>query len=378
MEGFGGDLGETLHRIGFVSPDVLKAVLWKVVLLLGITDLLLAITAVIHRVYVDRRERLYKEAYDKYSNQVIDAIFGEGSVDPPRGNVEKEALGDVCLEILKKFRGAFTEKVRQIAEGTGVVDYYTRRTRSFILQRRIVAYEKLAHLRIYKIKEEVRKELEKEEKEWAIGRLILSYTLLSEDFGDVEFVFESLKKIRYVSFKFVEFVWSYILDTFSEEGKLDELLSFVWERFSEKPFVLRAFVEAAGSKRIQGLGSYVLKIYERHREDVLMRISCVRSLGLMGFEEACDIISENLVHPDWRVRAVACRFSSICPWDRIGELLVERLKDESYHVRINAGKAILHFKNRAREVFEKLLSSEDRFARDTARYFLRELEVKNA
>ncbi len=378
MEGFGGDLGEILQGVSFIASEELKDFLWKVILILGAVDLLLAVTTVVHRIYVDRRDRLYKRAYDRYSDQVVNAVLGEGKIDPSKRDIEKEALGDVCLEILKKFKGSFTERVRQIAQEMGVVDYYLEKTRSLIVHDRVVAYEKLAYLKVYEIKEDLRRQLEKEEREWVMERLIFSYALLSEDFRDVELLFRSLERMRHVSFKFVEFLWFDLLDTFSEKGRLEEFLDFVWENFSERPFILRAFVEALGNKRIPSLGSFVLRVYERYREDTTMRISCVRALGLIGFEGACDIILDNLVHPDWRVRAVACRFAFLCPWERVGGALVERLKDESYHVRINAGRTILYFRDRAKKVFERLLSSEDRFAQDTARYFLQELEVRNA
>lgn len=378
MDGFGGDLGEILQRISLVRPEQLKAFLWGVILILGITDLLLAVTAVVHRLYVDHRDNVYRRAYEKYSDQVVNAVLGDGRVDPPENDIEREALGDVCLEILKKFTGAFTDEVRKIAEDKGVVDYYIRKTRSSIVHNRLVAYEKLAYMRFYQIKPDIRKQLEEEDREWVIERLIFAYTLLAEDFKDVEFVFLSLERFRFVSFKFVEFLWFNLINTFLEKGKLEKFLEFVWDRFSEKPFFLRALVEAIGNRRIPHLGGFIIRIYERHKDDIGMRISCVRALGLMGYEGACDVILDNLMHPDWRVRATASKFAFLCPWERVGEILVQRLRDKSYHVRMNAGRAILYFKDKAKKVFESLLNSEDRFAQDTARYFLQELEVKGA
>jgi HEAT repeat protein len=240
-----------------------------------------------------------------------------------------------------------------------------------------VAYEKLAYLGYTPIKECLRHEIEREERYWVVGRLCFAYSILIETPSEVEFVFKRLEEYENISFKFIEFLWFEVLGRFHSKGDVKKLLEFV----ENNPFsdtTLRALIEALGNRRLTEGIDFILRVYQEKEEDTLFRLSCVRALGNIGYEGFCEIFFENVKHEDWRVRAVVCKFAYLCSRDEVIESLKDLFKDPSYYVRINAGRALLHFKEKAKPVLESLLNSEDRFASDTARYLLSELEVKGA
>lgn len=381
MVDISGDLGQILERIQPLRPEVLKVLLWRVFLFLGTLDVGLFAGTVVHRLYVDYKDKRYRRAYDFFTDKVVEAIFGEEDVPNPKSDIEKEALVDVLVEINRKFRGETEEKVKEIAKKTGVVEFLIKRTKSFSLRKRILAFEKLAFLGVKEVKGSLRKSLEKEEKSWVIRRLALAYSLLIEDVSEIKFLFSKLSTIEDTSFKFLEFLWFNLLTNFHKRDKFEDLLGFVRNLFRErklKPELLRSFVEALGNFKHPEGADLIREIYEGFKEDTLMRISCLRALGLTAYEGFCELFLENVEHPDWRVRAVVCKFAFLCPWEEVKGPLVERLYDKSYYVRINAGNSLLFFKSNVKPVLEELLQSEDKFVRDTARYLLQELELQHA
>ncbi len=381
MEGFGGDFGTLLERIQPVDPYTLKEILLKVILFLFGANVFLFVTIPVHRLWVDYRDGRYRRAYQRYTEQVIQAIFGSEDLVPPRGRIEKEALGDVCIEIKRKFKGEVGEKAKEIARRYGVIDHYVRQTDSLLAYTRITAYEKLGYLQVRFIKPKLRSEIEREKKEWMLGRLCFTYSLLIEIIDEVGFIVEKLSSLRTISFKMLEFMWFNIINTFRETGAVGDLIRFAeknllpQKRYSE---LVRALVEAFGSVRLGEATDFILRAYELYRNDNLMRLSCIRALGTIGYSDFCSIFLENSMHEDWRIRAVVCRFAYLCPYKVVIDRLIERMKDENYYVRINAGKALLFFKKKVKPILEEMLSSEDKFASDTARYLLEELKVKGA
>lgn len=381
MEGFGGDLGLLLERIQFISPSLLKDILVNVILFLLGANTFLFVSTVVHRLWVDFRDSRYRKAYRKYTEQVVQSIFGPEAITPPRSKIEKEALGDVCVEIKRKFKGSVEEKVTEIALKYGVVDYYIRQTDSRLTHTRVTAYEKLGYLQVVAIKPKLRSEIEKEKREWVLGRLYFAYSLLVENTEEVGFITDQLSKLRTVSFKLLEFLWFNIVNTFREKGDIGKLIEFAEDRLlpdRQRTQITRALVEAFGSMRLSETADFILKAYELYGEDHLMRLSCIRALGNIGYSDFCPLFLENVRHEDWRIRAVVCKFAYLCPYEKAIDPLKERMQDENYYVRINAGKALLFFKDRVRPVLEEMMSSEDKFARDTALYLLEELEVRSA
>ncbi len=381
MPGLGGELPELLDKIQFIPPPVLKEILIKLILTLFLINVVLFAITVGQRLWVDYRDRRYRKAYEKYTEQVSQALFTEGKVDKPKTRIEMEALGDVCIEIRRKFKGMVEERILEIAEDTGVIRYYKKQTKSFLIQTKITAYEKLSYLGVTSVKPSLKEEIKKEDKDWVVGKLCFAYVNLSETVEDVGFVFSRLSEFKTISLKFIEFLWFETIKKFNERGELSNLIDFVRDRFYLRYYqadTLRAFIEALGNFGAVEGTDFILEVYEEKGEDILIRLSCIRSLGNMGYSDFCRIFIENVSHKDWRVRAVVFKFSYLCEREVVMDYLEKGLGDENYYVRMNAGRAFLFFGDNAKPVLEKLLNSEDTFTRDTVTYLLEELEAKNA
>ena len=379
MEGLVGELGTVLKRIQLIESVTLKHILLWSILMFLFTDILLFLFTVIHRTVADARARLYRRYYDMFTDQLVEAIYGTGKVSEPKTKIEKEALGDVCIEIARKFTGKERDIALKIALEKGIVDYYIQKTRSPFLPTKVVYYEKLGFLKRREIKDQLKHDITRTRQEWAVGRMCFALSLITEEVEDVKFLVDKLSSLRFISFKFLEFIWVNIISNFRE--RLEDLLSFAETYLVEglnRKEILRAFVESCGNLRLTQTVDFVLKVYGAYMEDSIMRLSCIRALGNMNFVNFINIFKENVNHPDWRIRAVLCRFAHLCPYEEIIDDLKTLVGDKNYYVRINAGKSLLFFRDRVRHVLEELLGSEDPFIRDTVKYLLEELEVRGA
>ena len=374
-----GELSQILENIQLIEYKTLKDILKFFIALLALTNLLLFFTTIIHRLYVDLRDYRYRRSYERYEYEFEAYSMGRGVVTNPRNSIEFEALSDFCVFLIRKEGAIVSDCVRRVVSGLGLVDYLWKQTRSLFLNTRVTAFERLGYLRAKEIKDILEKLIKEERREWVAGRYCFAYSFVVDEMRQLSFLISKLSEFEEISFKFIELIWSNILENF--RAKRDELREFVLDEllgFRKKWYVLRSLVEAVGFEGEKEFTPLIREIYDRSKGDVLMRLSCLRALGLLGYEDYCDLFLSNVDHPDWRIRAVVCKFAYLCPFNTVVESVKGRLSDHNYYVRINAGRALARFGMQAVDVLKEIMKSEDKFARDTAKYLLEEIELKHA
>ena len=375
-----GELSQILENLRFVDYETLKEILKGFIIFLAVLNALLFVVTILHRIYVDLRDSRYRKAYERFEREFEEFTKGGSGLSRPGSSIEFEALADLFVYLIRRDGTDITDCVRRIAEKTGLIEYLWKQTGSLFLNTRVTAFERLGYLRVHEAEPVIKEELIRESNEWVLGRLCFAYSFLVNDREKLSFLLGILSDLREISFKFIELIWTNILDNFRAD-KRKILRDHVVENLigsQERWQVLRSFVEAVGFSGEREFIPIIREIYDRTKKDVLMRISCLRALGMLGYDDYCELFLENVDHPDWRVRAVVCKYANLCPFQTIIGPLVKRLSDENYYVRANAGKAIASFGKRAEGVLREILESEDKFARDTARYLLEELELKYA
>ena len=375
-----GELTQILENLRLVDYETLKGILKVFILFLAGLNVILFIGTILHRVYVDIRDLRYRKAYEGFEREFEGYTLGRSGLSRPKSSTEFEALADLFVYLIRRDGADITDCVRRIAGEVGLIDYLWKQTRSLFLNTRVTAFERLGYLRVEEAEPVIREDLIRERNEWVLGRLCFAYSFLVRDKEELSFLIGILSSLKEISFKFIELIWTNILDNFRADRR-KILRDHVVENLigsQERSQVLRSFVEAVGFAGETEFIPIIREIYERTKKNTLMRISCLRALGMLGYKDYCELFLENVDHPDWRVRAVVCKYANLCPFQTIKGPLVQRLSDENYYVRVNAGKALASFGKMAQEVLGDILNSEDKFARDTARYLLEELEIKHA
>ncbi|GEM_PF-6896551 len=356
-----------------------KEVLILIVLTLFALNALMFIATIVHRLYVDYRDRKYDRSYKKFRRYVEEVCGGGDLRIKPSGTVEYEALTDVLIDFLRETSYSAEECVLRIAEESGVINFLRRQANSFLLNTRVTALERLGYLNDSWAEKEIRKRILESERGWLAGRLAFAYSLLVYDLERLKFLMDAVSKSKEMSFKYLELIWENIITNFKRTGKVEDLISYIDEeltRYKDYERVLRAMVETAGMLRERSFAPLIEKIHDLFAEDDLMVLSTLRSLGTIESPAYCRLFLRSVSHRDWRIRAVACKYAYLCPFEVAIDKLRERLADESYYVRINAGKALASFGHCSMKVLKELAQSEDRFARDTARYLLEEMRLR--
>jgi len=375
-----GDLSQVLEGIRLVDYTTLKEILKFFIGFLAVLNLFLFLGTIVHRLYVDLRDSRYRKAYERFEREFDEYTKGTSVFTRPMGSIEYEALADLFVFLIRRDGFYITDCLRRLARDLGLIDYLWQQTRSFFLNTRVTAFERLGYLRVEEAGPVLKGLIQEEKREWVAGRFSFAYSFLVRDREDLSFLIEVLANLKEISFKFIELIWTNILDNFrSDRRKI--LRDFILREMigsSQRWHVLRSFVEAVGFAGEREFIPIIREIYDRTKRDTLMRISCLRALGMLRYEDYCDLFLKNVDHPDWRVRAVVCKYASLCPFQTIIGSLRARLSDPNYYVRVNAGKAIASFGKQSEGVLREILESEDKFARDTARYLLEELELRNA
>lgn len=362
------------------------------------STLFMFLVLILNKIYVESKERKFNRLREYYiskinkwlfdpNSQTEELYFGKNKIknysfqfnlNKPKKEIEFEALGDVIVEILLNITGEIENKLKMMAIKLGIYNYYEKKAKNGSLPIRISAVEKIGYLRLPDARAFLYSILKSNENKDLKARAILALSLVAENMWDlVKTIIVLSEPGFHKSSKFNEFIFINIIQSLRNSGKIDELIKFInyVKNNMSIPFILkRDIIEACGSTNFYEAKKVIIDYFERFKEISLMKIACVRALGRIGGEDACNIIKISLNDADWRVRAVGAKNSNLCSEEIILDLK-KCLYDWNYHVRINAAEALLNFGNKGIEVLKIEKESEDAFVRDLSIYMLNLLDI---
>lgn len=286
----------------------------------------------------------------------------------------QEALADVCIDALIGLRGEAEVRIHQILRTTSLVDKYKRQCQTGSWLQRVRAVERLGFFRMETLRPFFLSRLKRESSLEVQIKLIWALSLIANK-TVLRVTVRWMTQAMQVSSKFREYIFTNIIDGLRRQGQA-RLFPWMMEKIRHGrqgivPLVIqRDMVEACGSAGLYEAIPVVFRFYRHYRDHPEMRIACIRALGKLGGRDACSVIRAGFSDPDWRVRAIAARFSYLCDASVI-DFLERLLEDPSYYVRINAAHALASFGAPGRERLQAVIRhTSDPFARKVARYVL--------
>jgi HEAT repeat protein len=354
-------------------------VLTVAVLVMAFLVLALIVVTISHRALLDRRSKRMDRLRVRYHARMKEALRDPSAmIDTPRTSVEADALCDVIIEMLDEASADEADRLRKRARELGLDTRYKRLACSRSYVKRFRAIERLGFLKLPDTKYFLLSLLGRERAREVVARIVLALTFIVDEEEDLAIINQVLKSPFFKSSKFNEYVYCNIIRSLREAGKEQVFVEFLESLLTDAalPVALKKdIIEACGAAQCYAARDVTLQFFERYHAVPQMRIVCIRALARIGSTVLSEIVRSCLSDPDWRVRAVAARNGWLCSFDVVDHL-AECVTDVNYHVRVNAAVSLSQMGLRGHAALSALHHSNDRFARDVARYIMQEAEVR--
>lgn len=292
-------------------------------------------------------------------------------VPVPVTSQDWQIVADVLIYLLRGTSpGERQEQLQKIARHLQVSQHIAPSLCSKSWVRRLHAVERLGFLVLPENKPLLQDALAVEKNPHVKAKLLWALSLVGGA-QDALLVVTHLMQQEIVSSKFNEHLYRNFLEHLKNQGRTDEALSLCEQLIGAEQvpaLFKRDLIEACGVAGFTPAIALIQQFYERSNSDPANCISCLRALGTMQADPEGTLIFPALMHPDWRIRAVAARAAASVKGAY--EHLRHLLGDGNYHVRMNAAMALGSQGEAGRVELEYGLTSQDRFVRDICRYML--------
>lgn len=350
-----------------------KGFLKEAILILLIATMLLFLVMIFQKLITEREERRIADAKHYYLSACYRFLQDNSSpVRAPISRLEIMAFADVVIYLLAE---TDKEKSTHLQNLAAKLQLPEKLCRQFTVRgswvSRLLAVEKLGFLKLPATAPIYRELLERERESHVIAKLLWALSQIATT-SDVAIINRVLLSHQVISGKFNEMIYCSIISSFIGRNEDAEVLALIEEMLSDQQLPLqikRDLVEACGVSQFKHSLPLLRNSYEQFSSEVTMKIACLRAMGVMGGDSKGELTLPALNDPDWRVRAVAARYS-VLDGEGILPSLTALLGDSNYHVRINAARSLGAISEEGRDILYQQLNSSDRFVRDVCAYIL--------
>lgn len=359
-----------------ILPIILKDYLIYAIYFFGITALFLFLTLVIHKTYVERKEKRKTELIRFYRSAIEKYLKGASTViDKPSKRIEYDAFSETCIDIISRADEVLAEKVKLLLKENGVVGFYKKMAYSGSWIKRFYCVETLSLYRMYDLKDFFIDILNKDPMNEVKAKALWGLSLIADE-ESLWIISRRLSKNGLsLSSKFNEYIYTSALNNLKSQGSEVRCIEFLRriKDDGEIPLTLKKdIISAAGVAGLKEAVNIIEDYMHTYSNDILMRIACIRALGMLNGLKKEQMI-EGLSHSDWRVRAVTAKAIS---GDIDGDVIMalrKALYDEAYFVRLNSAKTLSSLGDKGISALVEERSSGDKFVQDIARYLLQEV-----
>ncbi|MGD0883989.1 MAG: HEAT repeat domain-containing protein [Thermodesulfovibrionales bacterium] len=364
----------------FIDPYRLKEFLIFAITAASVLVVALLIGMIVHKLYIEfqtkRMERFRKEYVLAISSQLIESDIEIGT---PKGRMQREALGDVMIDMLASIAGDMEAKVKKLALDLGMSEHYVLNAKSGSRVNRLISVEKLGFLKLPEMKGFFRALLSEDGGDpEMLARAVLALSFIADAEEDLNVINRILQNPLFRSAKFNEYAYTNVIKSFIK-GKREEYFLTFLDALKDDPAVpvmlKRDIIEACGSEMFYPAKGIIMKYFKQFFHTPEMKIACIRALGRIGGEDVCEMVGACLRDDDWRVRAVTAKNAYLCPADMAAHLK-ELLHDDNYYVRVNAALSLSKLGDKGLAVLHEGMLSTDRFTVDVSRYILDEVRIR--
>lgn len=350
-----------------------RAILVAAILLLAFMTIVLLVTLVIHKTYVEMQESRSLRLRKKFNDIFPSFINGKDEHLPhPKQTLAIDALADVAIDQIAMADRSTANRIRAELNQAGIVDSLLGRldnSRSWV--RRYRALERLGFLKLEDLRPIYLKLIENETDVRIVSKALWAASYVIEE-EDIPLITGFLGDSNFMSAKFNEYLFTNMIGEFRIKQGDDATISII-ERFLNQetiPVLLkRDIIESCGKMGFTPCVPLILDAFHHYRDITEMRITTLRALGGLSTSSLCEVIIPALTDPDWRVRMVASRSANLCS-DKCVPYLENLMRDKNYHVRINAAKTLLTLGEQGKAALNRALGGTDRFARDISHFVL--------
>lgn len=360
-------------ELSLLPSDLLRDLLVWVIAFFAVLTIGQVVVLITTKIVVEIREKRMERLKAQYLSDLNRMLSDGIAVGRPKKRIEFESLTDGAMTLLVEAAPADRQRIRKEMRRLGVPEFYANalsRTRSWMGRYRII--ERLGFLNLSEMRaiyatimaSDREHHLVAAKAVWALSRICRE--------ADLPAIMGILSRPDFMSAKFDEYVWSNIIEAFSERGEVDLLLDRLTERLEEgglSLFPAKDLVQALGSTALAKGGELILRFSKHFGDSPDMAIACVRALQRTGGEKLDQMVIAGLGHDDWRVRTVAAKNVENCSNLVIAHLELA-LGDQNYHVRMNAALSLSRKGEAGLSVLRIHATSSDRFIRDVSNYVL--------
>jgi hypothetical protein len=362
---------ELLNKI--LPSQMMKDVLYIVLISLLVTVVLLFLFLVFHKLAIEwkeRRKRRYRARYSAYMRKFL--LGRDGTIIRPKTKLGCETLASLCIDKLETSSQEDQSIIRHYIRGSFIVDYFRKMAESSSMPKRFHAVKTLGYFSLDELRQYFKDALVDEKSEEVKGAIIWSMSRIA-DRSTLDWITMTLASDISLSSKYNEYVYSNIIQSFLRKGIIDQFLAFLEKMKSARniPYILkRDIIEACGSTGLHLASRTIVDFFFSSDKYPAIKIACMRALGRLRCPEFSGVVATALFHEDWRVRSQAALAASRCSESSIPHLR-NLLYDDFYHVRINAARSLSKLGDKGLALLRSEMSSEDPFVRDTVRFMLR-------
>jgi hypothetical protein len=318
---------------------------------------------------VERSEVKRQELKRLASTALITATEPADLLPRPATEDEFAAYSEAIASVLDSFEGEVAEKACRLITQLGIDAHYRALARHRTWYKRGNAIDILSSFRLKSNREFFLAVFRSEESADVKYRIIYGLSRLTREHADILTLARMLSGLPYLTAKYTEDIFYNIITALKAEGKETEFGLFmkgILHDGTVLTMVKRDCLTACFAASCER-GRATLKEYYAafpHEPEILM--AAIKALARIG---DFSLMPEAMKNPDWRVRMAALKYAHLCCGDMLPEIR-ELLRDQNYHVRLNAALALAKAGDTGRAVLKAESGGADKFAAQAAAYAL--------
>lgn len=339
------------------------------VLLLAAFNVFEILFLLYNKARVERSEKKRRELKHLASTALITSTSPADLLPRPVSDDDYAAYSEAVASVLDSFEGEISVRAERLLTDLGIDAYYRRLARHPVWYKRGNAIDILSSFRLKANKEFFLAVFRSETSGDVKYRIIYGLSRLVREHDDILALARLLSSLPYLTAKYTEDIFFNIISSLKAAGKEDEFGLFMKETLRDPgvlPLVKRdclAACYAASCEKSRGL---LKDYYAAFPGEPEIRIAAIRALARIGDFSA---LPAALQDRDWRVRLAALKYAHLCCVEMMPEMRA-MLRDQNYHVRLNAALALARAGDTGRSVLKAEEASEDKFAAAAAAYAL--------
>jgi len=339
------------------------------VLLLGLFNVFEILFLLYNKNMVERIEREKLALKRLASTALITSTAPAELLPGPAAEYEFAAYSEAIASVLDSFEGEIADRARALIGQLGIDDHYRRLARHRTWYKRGNAIDIMASFRLKASREFFLAVYRSEPVHDVKYRIIYGLSRLTREHADIRALAQMLSALPYLTPKYTEDIFYNIISALKAEGKEGEFGLFMKETLNDQSvqnLVKRDCINACFAATCEKGRGLLKEYYAAYPHEPEILIASIKALARIGdFSK----MPEAMKNPDWRVRLAALKYAHLCCADLLPEIRA-MLRDNSYHVRINAALALAKAGGAGRAALQAEAASEDKFASAAAAYAL--------